>query len=158
MFNLYSFQINLVDENGIYTEDSIPQLVGLNVLLNGQEKVLELLKNNIIHLENFVHSYPYDWRTKLPVILRASLQWFIDTQALKDAALVGLLLYCILLYTPFTAFQKAMSTVEVVPSSLEKSMVNHVKKRPYWCISRQRSWGVPIPVFFDKSGNVIFHK
>lgn len=50
--------------------------------------VIDLLGSNIIHKEEFIHSYPYDWRTKKPVIIRASQQWFIDTQALKTRALV----------------------------------------------------------------------
>ena len=60
----------------------------MSVLGEGQVKVLDLLKNDIIHHEQYEHSYPYDWRTKLPVILRASLQWFIDTESIKQQALV----------------------------------------------------------------------
>lgn len=77
-----------MDENGNYTKESPAELAGLHVLGDGQERILKLLENDILHQENFVHSYPYDWRTKSPVILRASLQWFINTQALKDVALV----------------------------------------------------------------------
>lgn len=56
--------------------------------------VLELLKQNILHSEDYIHSYPYDWRTKKPTILRASKQWFINTTSIRDTALVNTLLVC----------------------------------------------------------------
>jgi len=78
----------MVDEQGCYDEHCDAELTGLPVLGEGQDKVLAMVRDDIVHLEPFVHSYPYDWRTKLPVILRASLQWFINTGALKNQALV----------------------------------------------------------------------
>lgn len=81
-------QLSLVNEEGCYSEDASMELSGLNVLGVGQEKVLSVVQDDIIHREKFVHSYPYDWRTKRPVILRASLQWFIDTDSIKTRALV----------------------------------------------------------------------
>jgi isoleucyl-tRNA synthetase len=77
-----------VDEAGRYNDETGSGLIGLEVLGQGQEAVLKLVQDDIVHLETFEHSYPYDWRTKLPVILRASLQWFIDTDAIKHQALV----------------------------------------------------------------------
>ena len=62
--------------------------VGRTHVQNFYIAVLELLKENILHQEEFVHSYPYDWRTKKPVILRASQQWFINTEKIKENALV----------------------------------------------------------------------
>ena len=86
----------------------------------------------------FQHSYPYDWRTKKPVILRGSQQWFIDTKSLKNKAL--------------DVIQK---DVKVEPKNMFQGFESILKSRPYWCISRQRVWGVPIPVFYDKNDNVI---
>ena len=78
----------LVDEDGCYIEGAGPALKGLPVLSQGNEAVLRLMAENIVHTEDLVHSYPYDWRTKQPVILRASRQWFIDTNAIKHRAMV----------------------------------------------------------------------
>ena len=78
----------MIDDEGNYNEEAAADLHGLSVLGEGQQKVLDYLKNDIIHYELYEHSYPYDWRTKLPVILRASLQWFVDTGAIKLKALV----------------------------------------------------------------------
>lgn len=78
-----------VDEAGCYTEDVGPALQGLSVLSEGNEAVMTLMSENILHSEQLVHSYPYDWRTKQPVILRACCQWFIDTNAIKQKAIVS---------------------------------------------------------------------
>jgi isoleucyl-tRNA synthetase len=78
-----------VDEAGCYTEDAGPALQGLPVLSKGSEAVMTLMSDNILHSEQLVHSYPYDWRTKQPVIVRASCQWFIDTNAIKQKAIVS---------------------------------------------------------------------
>lgn len=83
--------MNLVDEKGRYSADAGSDLAGYNVLDKGQDVVLRLLGSNVVFLENFRHSYPYDWRTKQPVILRASLQWFVDTEKIKTAAIVSVL-------------------------------------------------------------------
>lgn len=87
------FQMNLVDDNGWYSSDAGKILCGLSVLDEGQKTVLQILKNDIIFQEDFRHSYPYDWRTKKPVILRASLQWFIDTDKIKHQAIVCFLCF-----------------------------------------------------------------
>ncbi len=78
-----------MDDEGRYSADAGSDLLGLSVLNEGQENVLRLLKFDIIFQDKFTHSYPYDWRTKLPVILRASLQWFIDTDKIKNQAVVS---------------------------------------------------------------------
>lgn len=59
------------------------------VLSEGNKAVIDMLKDNLVHLDQITHSYPYDWRTKQPVIIRASQQWFINTEALKNEAMVG---------------------------------------------------------------------
>lgn len=69
------------------------ELVGLPVLDIGNETVCLLLSDKILHTEMYEHSYPYDWRTKLPVIVRASKQWFLDTAAIKSQSIVNIYIY-----------------------------------------------------------------
>ena len=80
-----------MNEDGCYTESAGPSLKGLPVLSQGSEAVFNLMANDIFHMEEVVHSYPYDWRTKQPVIIRASQQWFVDTEAIKHRAMVRII-------------------------------------------------------------------
>ncbi|XP_031347097.1 isoleucine--tRNA ligase, mitochondrial isoform X2 [Photinus pyralis] len=129
------FTSSLVDENGCYTSSVGAKLAGLFVLTEGTKVVLDILKEDILHAGNYIHSYPYDWRTKQPIIIRASKQWFIDTNQIKHKAI------------------EVLEQVQGLPkfnNEMCKTMLTtQILKRPYWCISRQRSWGVPIPVFYD---------
>lgn len=81
-----------MDENGCYTSEAGSQFAGMNVLNEGTDAVLSLIGNKIVHSEIYEHNYPYDWRSKKPVIIRASRQWFINTDSLKHRALVSMLL------------------------------------------------------------------
>lgn len=78
-----------MDENGVYKQEAGDQYAGKSIFDTGLDAVLETIKENILKSEDFVHSYPYDWRTKKPVIIRASQQWFINTDNLKDKAIVS---------------------------------------------------------------------
>ncbi|CAK1543477.1 unnamed protein product [Leptosia nina] len=135
--NNFTVECN-VNEMGCYTNLG-PDYDNLPVLTDGQKVVLEKLSDVILHQGVYVHSYPLDWRTKKPVIVRASHQWFIDTAALKESGF-------------------ALDKVEFLPPSTaeqcRQSFKAQLEKRPYWCISRQRAWGVPIPVFYS-GGRVI---
>ncbi|NWQ80621.1 SYIM protein, partial [Columbina picui] len=125
----------LVDEGGFFTEAAGPQLKNKNVLEEGNEAVIQMLQaaGSLLKEEKYVHSYPYDWRTKKPMIIRASKQWFVNTASVKAAA------------------QEALKKVKVIPTSAVNRMLEMLDRRTFWCISRQRCWGVPIPVFYQKN-------
>lgn len=133
----------MVDEDGKFNELAGPELQKLSVMTEGNDKVISMLKqcNALLKEEQCVHSYPYDWRTKQPVVIRPSKQWFINTETLKDKA------------------KEALQKVRVLPESARSSLLTMLDRRTYWCISRQRSWGVPIPVFYHKeSGEALINK
>uniref|UniRef100_A0A3B4VAQ1 Isoleucine--tRNA ligase, mitochondrial n=1 Tax=Seriola dumerili TaxID=41447 RepID=A0A3B4VAQ1_SERDU len=133
----------IVDEDGKFTESAGPDLHNLSVMREGTDKVISMLKEcgALVKEEKCVHSYPYDWRTKQPVIIRPSKQWFINTASLKDKA------------------KEVLQKVRVLPESAKGSLLAMLDRRTYWCISRQRSWGVPIPVFYHKeTGEALVNK
>lgn len=126
-----------VDEKGIMT-DGAPGFEGMfydkanKPITEKLEEVGALLK-----LEFITHSYPHDWRTKKPVIFRATEQWFASIKDFRDDIL------------------EAIREVKWHPSWGEIRMHNMVRDREDWCISRQRVWGVPIPVFYGEDGEAI---
>lgn len=77
----------MIDQAGCFTKDS-EQFKGLFCLDEGNAAVLKYLNKDVLSVNEYIHSYPYDWRTKKPIILRASQQWFIDTGAIKERAIV----------------------------------------------------------------------
>lgn len=130
-----------VDDAGRFTEDAFPDdpahLAGVSVLDGGSLKVLELLGQHVLAVHKYKHKYPYDWRTKLPVIVRATEQWFADVGSIKDDAL------------------EALSKVTFVPDTGRIRLESFVKGRSEWCISRQRAWGVPIPALYNEQGKAV---
>ena len=132
-----------VDDLGRFTPYAMPgdpdALGGLDVLSTGTEEVLKILEGHgrVIGIQKYKHKYPYDWRTKLPVIVRATEQWFADVGSVKDDAL------------------KSLQDVRFIPESGRSRLESFVKGRSEWCISRQRAWGVPIPALYNEHGEAV---
>ena len=125
---------NPVGDNGCFLENT--EFFAGEHVFNANDHVIEVLKQkgNLQHEEKFLHSYPHCWRHKTPIIFRATPQWFISMEqaGLRDLAM------------------QEIKKVQWIPSWGQARIESMIEKRPDWCISRQRFWGVPITLLVNK--------
>ncbi|MFT8410002.1 isoleucine--tRNA ligase [Schleiferilactobacillus perolens] len=126
-----------VDAQGHFTKEA-PGYEGM-FYDDGNKKVVEQLKENgsLLKLVWITHSYPHDWRTKKPVIFRATTQWFASIEPIRERLL------------------DEINQITYMPSWGKTRLYNMIKDRGDWVISRQRAWGVPLPIFYAENGDPI---
>lgn len=130
-----------LDDHGRFTAGTgsvnMDFLVGKEVLTTGNQEVLKHMsdRGQLLGQHQYTHNYPYDWRSKQPVIVRATEQWFADISGIRYEAL------------------EALRSVNFVPAGSKTRLETFIKNRSEWCISRQRAWGVPIPALYHSETN-----
>ncbi|WFC98748.1 isoleucine--tRNA ligase [Malassezia yamatoensis] len=124
-------------------QEAIKQLDGQNALQEGNQSILKMLDEHDMLLgeQPYKHSYPIDWRTKQPLLVRATAQWFADLTKVGPAA------------------KNALKDVQFVPKTGKNRLESLIGRRSEWCISRQRVWGVPLPAVYNaETGQALLTK
>ena len=137
---LYDLPVtNPVGANGLYLPDT--ELFAGKFVWSANTEIVELLQSNgvLLHHEPFLHSYPHCWRHKTPTAFRVTPQWFIDMDkaGLRARAL------------------ETIKNIRWVPGWGEERITGMIEGRPDWCISRQRTWGVPITLFVHRESELL---
>ncbi|MDO4974718.1 MAG: isoleucine--tRNA ligase [Alphaproteobacteria bacterium] len=128
---------DIVNDNGTFVE-KLPYFAGEHVFKVNPKVIEELQKvGNLIKAYKITHSYPHSWRSKAPLIFRTTTQWFIKIDPIRENLL------------------SEIDKTKWFPASYINRIKSMVEKRPDWCISRQRIWGVPIALFINKKTDEI---
>lgn len=130
-----------VDEKGYMTKEAGSRLQGL-FYEDANKEVIKILEENNYLLASKVinHSYPHDWRTKKPIIFRATPQWFCSISKIRNDIL------------------NEVDQIKYKPSWGKIRLQKMIEGREDWCISRQRAWGVPLPIIYNEDGSPIIEK
>ncbi len=127
--------LETVDDDGKYTKN-IPKFEGIHIF-KADSIIIENLREqkNLLSNGKLNHSYPHSWRSKAPLVHRATAQWFIsmESHGLRKKSL------------------KAIDDTIFYPSKAKERIKSMIETRPDWCVSRQRVWGVPLPIFLKKN-------
>ncbi len=141
---------NPVLSDGRY-DDTVPEFLRGKTIWDANQLVIDKLKETgaLFHHQLFDHEYPHCWRCKKPVIFRATEQWFVRaTGQLAPGESPGAA-------SLWSTAKHFINSVQFIPAWGKNRLDGMLDTRPDWCISRQRSWGVPIPAFFDQKGRCL---
>lgn len=129
----FAFDPERVGATDAIREQLRTTLLGQDVLGKGTALMVQLLADHgaLLSERPLTHSYPIDWRSKQPILTRATSQWFADLTEIADDA------------------RAALQRVRYVPETARNRLSSLVQRRSEWCISRQRAWGVPLPIVYD---------
>lgn len=128
-----------VNERGEFTKNCpLYTVVGMNVFKANSNVINALLAKELLYKENeLVHRYPFCWRSNTPLLYRSTKQWFVKLDDIKESAM------------------KLSDDVEYFPEWGKTRLQSSLYNRPDWCVSRQRAWGLPLPVFYTPEGDVV---